>query len=263
LQEETQIKLVGDIKTALRQLDYDVTIRNEYMNVRDRALYSDGLYHDLEIEDWFAEYNYCHRVIDIHSSQLMGRGFNIFSYYNKEDIPEESAIPDPEQLKLAVGQAETKNKLIKSNADARKRAVDAIIRDNGGYDMFKRGARQGSAYGNTAYKAWFDVNTKKYVINLIEGIHNYRRGWDDTNFRSSDFDSYVYQISVDKANRLYGDKLKDGESFDFSQEGEPFMDAFGGGDTGDPINQNQTDIRPKETTRPMVTVIDFTGYRSG
>lgn len=262
MEESTQIQLVGDIKTALRQLDYDVTIRNEYMNVRDRALYSDGLYHDLDIEDWFAEYNYCHRVVDIHSAQLMGRGFNVYSYYDKSDIPDALTIQDPAQLQAEQSKVEVENKLKKANADARKKAIDAIIRDNGGFDLFKRGARQGSAYGNTAYKCWFDTDAKKYVINLIESIHNYRRGWEDTNFRSSDFDSYVYQISVDKANRMYGDKLPAGASFDFSQEGEPFMDAFGGGDTGDPINQNQTDIRPKETTRPMVTVIDFTGYRS-
>lgn len=262
MDESTQTLLVSDIKTALRQLDYDVTTRNTYMNTRDRALYGDGLYHDLDIEEWFAEYNYCHRVIDIHAAQLMGRGFSVYSYYNKSDIPDALTVPDPQQLETEQAKAQVENKLKKANADSRKKSIDAIIRDNGGFDVFKRGARQGSAYGNTAYKCWFDTDTNKYIINLIESIHNYRRGWDDTNFRSSDFDSYVYQISVDKAQRMYGDKLPANATFDYSQEGEPFMDAFGGGDTGDPLNQNQTDIRPKETTRPMVTVIDFTGYCS-
>lgn len=260
---ERDQELISDIKTGLRQLDYDVTVRNDYMNIRDRALYGDGLYHKLDIEGEFASYNYIKRVVDIHSAQLMGRGFNIISYYEKQDIPDATTVQDPQQLETMQNQAEVQNKLAKTNADLRMKAIRAIMRDNGDMDPYKRGARQGSAYGNTAYKAWFDVNTKKYVINLIEGIHNYRRGWADTNFRDSDFDSYVYQISVDKANRLYGDKLKAGEQFEWSQEGEPFMDAFGGGNTGDPLNQNQTDIRPKETTRPMVTVIDFTGYRTG
>ena len=276
LPEDRDQELVSDIKTGLRQLDYDVTIRNDYMNTRDRALYGDGLYSGLEIDSWFAEYNYTQRVIDIHTAQLMGRGFNVYSYYEKEDIPEkvpgtpetpegqepDPSLPAPPSLDDVQGQVKAKNKLAKINADLRKKAIDSIIRDNGGMDMFKRGARQGSAYGNTVYKAWFDPKTKKYIINLIESVHNYRRGWADTNFRDSDFDSYVYQISIDKANRLYGDKLKPGESFEWSQEGEPLMDAFGGGNTGDPLNQTQTDIRPKETTRPMVTVIDFTGYRS-
>lgn len=250
-QEKT---FVQDVMTALTGLEYDVTRRNDHMLLRDRCLYGDGLYSDLDIEDWFAQVNLVKRVVDIHTAQLMGRGFNIYSYYNKEDI---AASEDPNEQKMA----ELRNKKRKANSDARKRAVEGIIRDNGGMAIFKDGARIGSSYGETVYKMWYDKTKKKVNITLLESPQNWRAFWADSNFRERDADGYVYQISLDQAMRKYGSKLAEGEVFDTTKEGMPFMVSTSGDKTNDPLGQlsNASD-KARDTDRTMVTVVDLTGF---
>lgn len=241
--------------SALATLDPDVTRRNNYMNTRDRYVYQSGLYDDLDIEGWFAEYNYLERIVDIHSSQLMGRPFNVYSYYDKEDLtPYEG---NPGELKLA----ELRNKKAKANADMRKKAVDAIIRDNGGEAIYKDGARMGSVYGLTAYKQWFDKDAKKIKQVLIESPQNLYVAWADTNFRDYDWIAYVEQMSADQAQRKYGSKLPDGATFQTSKEGTP----IGYDNTSDPLNQTVThnDGKPNSTDRDMVTLVDLSGFLPG
>lgn len=263
------LELVSEVKTQLRSLEYDVNLRNEYMNERDRVIYEDGLFEGLEFNDGTDKtlFNYLSRVVDIHTSQLMGRGFQLYSNYNKDDLssvemqeaPDQPGAEGQEQPNPEAAEklAEAKNKQKQINAETRKKLIDAIIRDNGGLDKFKQGARLGSSYGTTVYKTWWDKAENRYRISLLETPQNYFAGWSDSDFRDRDFDAYVYQISEYQAYKQYGDKLKDGEMFSVSQEGQP----IGNGMTNDPINSvnNSTRGDEKQTGRKMVTVIDVTG----
>jgi hypothetical protein len=246
LETDLNKKLATDVNSALKDLEYDVTQRNDYINTREKYLYGAGLYEniDFEVGQWFAEYNYLKRVVDIHAAQLMGRGFNVYSYYDKEDLSPYEGNEDA--LHLAV----LRNKKAKASADARKKAVDAIIRDNGGLAKFKDGAQQGSGFGTTAFKMWYDKKEKKIKYVLLESPQNYRAFWTDSDFRERDADAYVWQISEDKAYRDYGSKLGPNETFNFSKFGEPFTLIP---DTS----------RTPQTERKMVTIIDFTGYLKG
>ena len=91
-QEEIRAELVADIKTALREVQQDVNTRNVYMNERDRVVYEDGLFENIDFPDGADKtlYNYLQRAVQIHTSQFMGRGFQLYSTYNKEDL---SAYP--------------------------------------------------------------------------------------------------------------------------------------------------------------------------
>lgn len=238
--------LVTAVRSSLGDLQTDVAQRNAYISTRENYLYGNGLFNqiDFEINQWFAEYNYLQRVIDIHTSQLMGRPFNVYSYYNKIDLsPYET---DPQQMELM----QLENKKKKARADIRKKAVDAIIRDNGGFAKFKDGARTGSAFGITIFKQWFDDKEKMVKISLLESPQNYWAGWADSNFRERDFDAYVWQISTDRATRDYGNLLGEGEKFEETKFGEPLTVV-------DP------NTRTPQTSRTMVTVTEFNGFLKG
>ena len=254
MEKEThKTQLASDVLTALRSLEPDVVRRNNYMNERDRYVYGDGLWSDLDIEGWFAEYNYLQRVVDIHTAQLMGRPYNVYSYYNKIDLaPYED---NPEELDLK----KLENKKLKANADSRKKVLDSIRRDNNQEAMDKNGARSGAVYGETWYKQWADWKEKKIKRVLIESPQNLYVGWKDDNFREFDYVAHVHQISVDSAYRAYGSKLPEGELFTESNQGDP-LGAVSNNNTDDPINQMGGSTTESKTDRKMVTVIDLVGY---
>lgn len=255
-QDERYSDLYNDIVHALLDLDIEVSKRNSYMNKRYRAVYQDGIYHDIDIaaNEWFAEYNLLRRVVDIQTSQLFGRGFNVVSDYSKEDLSAYEQNPaEKEAMKL-------KNKRLKAQAELRQKLVKAIITDNGGMQIFEDGGRIGSAMGMTVYKVAPDVKNKKAEITLLETPQNYRAGWSDNNFRERDFDAFVYQISLSKANRLYKDRLPEGANFRESRVGSPLEDS-----TAADINTNngiRSLEQPTNTDRRMVTVVEFVGYLS-
>lgn len=265
--------LVSAIKSEFRQVDGDIAIRNDYMNERDRKIYDNGLFEGLEFPDGSDKtlFNYLPRVVDIHTSQLMGRGFQIYSNYNKDNT-ESLPIEQPQEPETPEGQepqdqekleqlADLKNKQKQLNADLRKKLIDAIIRDNGGMKLFKHGARIGSAYGDTVYKMWLDKPNKKIKISLLETPQNYYAGWSSSEFRERDWDGYVYQISETQAYKLYGDKLQKGDMFATTIDGNP----LGDGNTDDPLNTvHGSNYRQDTTTkRKMVSVIEFTGRVAG
>lgn len=256
--EENMHLLHSDIVGALTALEYDVTKRNEYMRTRYDAIYVDGLYRDLDIDGWFAQYNMVARVVDIMTTQLFGRGFDPVSTYSKEDLSVfDESQPDQKQQ---MDDMKLKNKKLKADADLRHRVALAIIKDNGGMGRYEDGGRIGSALGTTVWKQYKDVKNKKVVQTLIESPENVRVGWRDDDFREWDHISYVYQMSVDSATRKYIKRLPDGCVFATSTYGSPLVDNFGSGNTADPLNQNASDGRVPETQRPMVAVIDFCGF---
>jgi hypothetical protein len=255
---ETNKELYADIERSLSSLEYDVTKRNEYINKRYRAVYEDGIYYDIDIPtgEWFAEYNLLQRIVDIMTTQLFGRGFNMVSTYSKEDISVyKDGDPNKDAMKL-------KNKKLKADADLRMKVARSIIKDNGGMAKFEDGGRIGSSMGTTVYKQYPDRKNKRVVQTLLESPQNYRAGWSDDDFRERDFDAYVYQVSPDFAFRTYGKELPDGELFQFSQIGAAFK-AYNSGNTSDPLSRNINNDRPQESQRPAVTIIDFTGYLPG
>lgn len=258
-----EAEFVSAVMSALRDLEYDVSTRNHYMNTRDAYVYGSGLWTNVEIDEGnnATMYNFLPRVVDVHTAQLMGRGFRVFSTYEKSDVSLFDDISDPDGSRKSAAMLENKKR--QSDADARKRAIDSIIRDNGGMDLFKSGARGGSLYGETIFKMWFDKDEQRIKIVNIESPQNYRAGWSNTNFRERDFDAYAYQMSASQANRLYAGKLKDGSEWSFTPEGSPFGNSSEG-NTSDPISNNGSNPDlPTQTQRKMVTCIDFTGYLDG
>lgn len=256
-QEEIRAELVADIKTALREVQQDVNTRNVYMNERDRVIYEDGLFENIDFPDGSDKtlFNYLQRAVQIHTSQFMGRGFQIYSTYNKQDL---SIYPDGSpELKAA----ELQNKKLKAFAETRQRVMAAIIEDNGGMAKFEQGAELGSAYGETIYKSYLDKKNGQVVISLLETPQNYFPLWSDSNFRERDGDAYVYQMSLAKAQKNYGSKFAQGELMSITTEGDPFTNN----NTADPINQtNAASPTPAtQSGRKMVTLIEFTGIVVG
>lgn len=261
MDKETQAELHQAIIRALQGLDYDVTQRNNYMKTRYDAIYADGLYRTLDIDGWFAEYNLVGRVVDIFTSQLFGREFNMVSDYSKEDLSAYDGNPDEQ------GAMQLKNKKLKADAEMRMKVAKSIIADNGGMTRFEDGGRIGSALGETVYKVFPDSKKKRVVISLLESPQNYRAGWSDDDFRERDFDAYVMQISVDKANRDYGSKLEKDQTFFTSVPGNPLIDAVGTPNPND-TNSNgipslRTGTNIAQSARKMVTMVDFVGYLPG
>lgn len=247
---------VNAVKKSLSIFSTDVEKRNSYIDKRRRYIYDEGLFEDLDFSRGRDKtmYNFCARAIDIHTSQFMGRGFRVYSTYNKADL---SIFPeDSPELK----QAELDNKQKKAYAEARKKAIDAIIRDNGGMEIFKRGAKLGSEGGNTVFKAWWDEKSKSYKIQVIENVNNYWAGWTATDFRDRDFDAYVYQISESSANRNYGSYLQPGESFETSVAGQPLVENVQETINGAVVSNTNPF---SGDTRSMITVTEYTGYLTG
>lgn len=264
-------KLVTSIYEALKLVNSDISNRNQYINKRDRVIYEDGLFDGLEFRDLQDKtmYNYMRRVVDIHVAQLMSRGLQIYSNYNKEN-PEhvsepqeqeqtgEGQEPQQDQSQIKEKLVDQKNKLKQINADARKKVVDAIIRDNGGRQLFLHGARIGSSYGTTIYKMWLDQKEKRIKIKLLETPQNYYAGFSDSDFRDRDWDAYVYQISETQAYKKYGSKLQEGQKFSTSVDGSPFT-PYIESDSNTSLLQSANVTQDTRTSQPMVTVIDFTG----
>lgn len=252
-------ELISDIRSALNDLEGDVALRNTYISERDRNIYEDGLMEGLEFPAGHDKtlYNYLLRAVEIHNSQFLGRGFAVFSQFDKEDVSLFD-VSDEEQKKEGE-LVSLKNKARQSQAFGRKKIVDTIIRDNGGMSIFKEAGEIASAYGHVCFKAWYDKKEGRYRIVPIESIENTYVFWSDDNFRDFDAFAYVYQISPTAAMKDYGSKLKEGHTFDESDEGRPLHD----GNTADPIDQKSSTGLPPQTLRKMVTVVDFTGVLAG
>jgi len=240
LNETKKETIVTNILSKIKEVDSEISERNEYMNERDKLLYdSDYILEGLDIKEGFdiTKYNVLPRALDIHSSQVMGRGFNVVSRYDKDDVSE---VEDENEAKTI----QLKNEVKATKAQNAKNLVDATIRENGGNEIFKTMASVASAYGTGLIKKWRDGNRLRLLA--IESVQNFVKLWSDDNFRESDGDAMIYQISVDKANKVYGKYLTDSS------------DSF----RADEI-KNINDDLIKQTSRPMTTVIEFVGIVKG
>jgi len=264
--------LATDIHSTIRSVEGDITVRNEYINVRDRIVYQDGLFEGIEIPDGADRtlYNLCKRAVNIHTSQFMGRGFKLYSTYNKvsetevdqdqQEVDTEQGADVPEDNGEKVLSA--KNKLAQENSSVRKKVLDGIIEDNGGWAPWHSRAQMCSSYGFSVVKQWLDIKEKKVKQVTLETPQQYYAVFSDNNFREREGDAYVYQISENKAYKEYGSYLPEGEAFDLSIQGAPLE---GDGDTNNPINVTGAISETEDTKskRKMVTCIEYTGVISG
>lgn len=259
---DKQDELISAVYNEIDKVSAEVADRNEYMNERERYLYGNGLMDDLEFPDGHdkTELNWLQQVPEIHSAQLMGRGFSINSDYNKIDLKIAEESGDEQQRE----QDRLMNDRRAADADSRKRIINSIIQDNGGMTVFKHGARLGSAFGETIFKAWL-TKDHEFKYQLLETNQNYHPIWASDDFRTRTGDAYLYQISETEANRLYGDKLKEGQRFTTTPLGTPTTKRHNPEDSRVTIETNKR--AEQVTSNPMVTVVEFTGivpmYKAG
>ena len=235
---EARTLVVSELHHKIKELDWEIAKRNAYMEKRDRVLYDpEAIFEDLDIKAGFdkTQYNFLPRAKEIHTMQVMGGGFNIITRYDKEDT---SLYQDGTPEKQA---AELANKKAAIQASNGKDLLDGVVNDNGGNGLFLNMAAVASGFGTGIIKKWIDTDTNMVKLVSIESVENFRAGWSANNFRERDFDAITYQISVDQATRLYGDKLLPGEKFSFD-EGMDMQVRF-----------------IKQTSRKMVTCIDWVG----
>jgi hypothetical protein len=254
VQDELGEDLVQDILRALQQQEQSVLKRNAAIDTRYINTYQDGLVQGLPVKNNFdsTRYNFLRRIPEIMTAQLMGRGFNITSTYDKEDLSvydlPTSNPQDQADNQTRKQQTEILNARRQADADLRVEMAKSIIDDNGGMGIFNDGAKMGSYAGITVYKHWKDSEAKRYNIVLLENPNNFWRKFTDTNFRDSDWSCYAYQISESEAYRRYGDYLKgDDTQFQLSKPGGNIWNQAAAEDIND-------------EPQPMVWVIDITGF---
>lgn len=249
------VEIITKVKSKLIAYRTDIAERNDYIERRDGFLYGTSLNDSADIPDGFdnTEYNWLRRTVDIQKSQLMGEMPTICSYYYKDDT---SIYTPDQQDQIKITNAANQERQVR--ADGRSKAIDAILRDNGGERLFADGAAVGSAYGSTLYQMYWDDQQKKIVITLLESIQNWYPIWSDNNFREREGDAYVMQMGEDQAYRLYADKLTNGEVFPVTYAGEPFVNISGNNNSS--IGQQGETVSSGNTKQPMVTKINYTGY---
>ena len=192
-------EFVAETRGQLATLTGEVAMRNKVIQENDNYVYGNGLAEHIKIEAGhdFTPVNWLRRVCEIHRTETMGDGFNITSTYHGVDV-DSSFNPD------AKGQLVAINNKKKTYAEGRNKIIDAVIRDNGGPAVFARMVENASAIGDSVLKTWFDEDTGKYKLEMIEAIEHFYAIWNKDNFRSYDATAYVYQISKQEAVQRFG-----------------------------------------------------------
>lgn len=249
-------KVYTQIIDAIAPFRKEIATRNDYIQRRDDFIYGTALEDSLTFPGGADKtlYNWLERVVDVQVSQLFGREFRVYSSYMKTDLSSAADIADQQQEQ----NDKMLNKRAKANADVRNEFVNAIIRDNGGHELFQMGGQSGSAYGYTAYKSWLgdEEKAKKgddipWHIEMIENVQNFYALWSSDNFRKAYAYVYDYEIDVNEAKRIYGQYLLDGEEFQTIPLGTP--------------TSTQTPAAPtaEEGLQPMVRILCYTGKLTG
>lgn len=241
------------IRAMLIPFSTEISLRNIYIQDRDDIIYGDGLTARV---NWTNNadrtlYNWCERLVDIQVSQLMGRSFQVYSTYEKRDLLIDQGLNDNDQLQ----QDKLMNSKAKNDADARAKIIRGLVDDNGADELWQTGSASCSAFGYAVYKSWMsdpeDVKNGDedipWHIEMLENPANFWAIWSSDNFRRRDADVYMYQISLEAAQSAYGQYLEEGQAFAQTALGFPLGDP-------NPVAQTQ-----EEGTRPMVTVLEFTG----
>lgn len=235
---ELEKEFVGEVLEELGKAESEVSARNGYITTRDGYVYGDNLERSLNIPISHdrTPINWLKRAVEIHRDQFMGRGFQVVSTYDSKDL---NAVDDDEAKEEAI----LMNKVSKGNAEQRQIACQSIIEDNGGMVFFQDLAESASCVGSAVVKGYYDEDEKKYVLSPVEAVENIYVNWRTDNFREFDSIAYVYQISKREAIAKYGCD----ETVPTSPLGQPTKYS-----TSTSVQGN--------STQPMVTVIEITGY---
>ncbi len=244
---KTQDEIItAKVAALMSPYQSEISKRNVEIQKRDDYIYGEALMRNATFatNGDRTEYNWLERLVDIHVSQLMGRGFGVYSTYDKRDLSIAADIEDPKQIE----NDKMINKRLKMNADARRSLAHSILDENGGEELFQVGAELGSAYGFTVFKSWLGDKKKAWNLEALEHPQNFWAIWGSTSYRDMEACVYMYQINSSTAMRQYGRWLKEGETFKTNPEGT--------------IPENPSPESPTEAagSAQMVTVMEFTGY---
>lgn len=186
-----------EVVAKVKENETEVSERNQRISLTDSYVYGDALerYLDIPIGHDFTPVNWLRRTVEIHKNQFMGRGFQLISTYDTEDIDD-----DDQQ---EGGRKQVENDKRKKYAEMRKEVIESIVRDNGGNSLFSMLAESAGAAGDAAIKAWYDEKNSKYVLSPIESIENLYVIWASDDFRKRQAVAFVDQIPLADAVRMY------------------------------------------------------------
>jgi hypothetical protein len=195
---------------------------------------------DIPVGHDFTPVNWLRRVSEIHRAQTMGDGFTVSSSYHGQDI---KSSTDPQQQQL-IGLQNTKKKAM---AGMRTEIIQSIMRDNGGHALWARMVENASVIGNSILKAWYDVGSGKYKLEMIEAVEHFYVLWSNSNFREFDATAYVFQISKQEAVERYN-----------------VPDDVATSPLGMPLAVlSSANVIEYISTQPMVTVMEINGKIQG
>lgn len=195
---DIQAEFAAEVLDKIKQNETEVSERNQRISLTDSYIYGDALerYLDVPVGHDFTPVNWLRRTVEIHKNQFMGRGFQLISTYDTEDI-------DDDDMQES-GRKQIENDKRKKYAEMRKEVIDSIVRDNGGNALFAMLAESAGAAGDAAVKTWYDKDQGKYVISPIESIENLYVIWASDDFRKRQAVAFVDQIPLSDAVRMYG-----------------------------------------------------------
>ena len=199
--EKLEEDFIKDVLGLLDVTKSEIAERNAKIDQLDSVIFGTALTNYLKIPFGHdkTKINWLRRAVEIHTEQFMGNGFQVISTYDSKDL---TTAPDKQEK----DRIKVENKKAKEYAEQRRNVVDQIIEDNGGQALFKDLAKNASAIGDSVVKIYYDENEKKVVISPVETIENFYAVWSNDNFREVDAYAYVYQISLQQAAKLYGDR---------------------------------------------------------
>lgn len=191
--EEICKEFAQEVLSKLKENESEISERNQRISLTDQYIYGDALekYLDVPIGHDFTPVNWLRRTVEIHKNQFMGRGFQLISTYDTEEISDD-------------GRAQVENGKRKKYAELRKEVIESIIRDNGGNSLFAMLAESAGATGDAAIKTWYDEKESKYVLSPIESIENLYVIWASDDFRKRQATAFVDQIPLSDAVNAYG-----------------------------------------------------------
>lgn len=235
-------EFVGETRSQLATLSGEIALRNRVIQQNDAYVYGDLLTRTLDIPVGhdMTPVNWLRRTVEIHRSQMMGRGFTLSCSYDAIDL---DAIQDPNAKQIQTVEQSKR----KDNAERRVKLWDSIVRDNDGKALFAQLAENASAVGGSVIKAWYDESRGKYTLSIVEALEHCYALWSRDNFREYDAFAYVYQVSKEEAALQYGV----GPDVATSPLGMPLA-ILSTANTIEYIS-----------TQPMVTIMEVTGRIQG
>lgn len=185
---------VADARSQLSTLTGEIGLRNKIIQENDAYVYGDLLARSIQVPIGhdFTPVNWLRRTVEIHRVQTMQDGFSMASSYHGENVDETTYPQDKQRVVI-------ENDKRKSYAEKRGEIMEAILRDNGGEALWANLVENASCIGTSVVKAWYDEKKGKYIIDMIEAVEHFYSVWSQNNFRESDMDAYVYQLSKQQA----------------------------------------------------------------